>query len=121
MDRILIEGLELFARHGVRPEEQEAGQIFSFEVELQGDFTPTRDQLSETVDYMMVIRLIDEFNQTQRFCLIESLAGALVERILDDFPRVVRARVRVKKHPTMPPGLRLGSVAAEIQRERPHG
>lgn len=121
MDRILIEGLELFARHGVRPEERKAGQILSFDVELQGDFSSTHDQLSQTVDYMTVIRLIDQFNQTHQFCLIESLAHALAEQILNDFPRVARARVCVNKHPAVPSGLRLGRVAAEIQRERSHG
>ncbi len=121
MDRILIERLELFARHGVRPEEREAGQVFSFDVELQGDFAPTHDQLSETVDYMAVIQLINEFNQTHQFCLIESLANALAKQILNDFPRVAQARVRVHKWPGVPPGLRLGYVAAEIQRERSHG
>ena len=121
MNRILIEGLELFARHGVRPEERKAGQVFSFDIELQGDFSSAHDQLSQTVDYMAVIRLINEFNQTHQFCLIESLANALVEQILNDFPRVAQVRVRVDKHPAMPPGLRLGRVAAEIQRERSHG
>ncbi len=120
MDRILIEGLELFGRHGVHVEEREVGQVFSVDVELQGDFRPTRDELSATVDYMAVVRLVQEFNQVHQFQLIESLAHALSEQILSDFPRVKRARVRVSKHPSVPIGLRLGRVAVEIEQDRGH-
>ena len=120
MDRILIEGLELFAHHGVHTEEREIGQVFLVDVELQGDFRPTRDELSATVDYMAVVRLVQEFNQTHQFKLIESLAHALTERILDDFPTVGRTRVRISKYPSAPVGLRLGRVAVEVERERTH-
>ena len=121
MDRLSIEGLTLYARHGVAPEERERGGIYSFDIELQGDFAPAQDELSETVDYMAVIRLVARFNQDHRFRLIESLAHALSDRILRDFPTIRAARVRVHKHPRAPLGLQLGGVAIEVQGERSDG
>ena len=121
MDRLFIEGLTLYARHGVAPEERERGGIYSFDIELRGDFASAQDQLSETVDYMAVIRRVASFNQTHQFRLIESLAHALSDQLLHDFPPVRRAKVRVHKHPRAPWGLQLGGVAAEVRSERSDG
>ncbi|MDE5872768.1 MAG: dihydroneopterin aldolase, partial [Lachnospiraceae bacterium] len=53
MDKIVIKDLEIFAYHGVLPEEKRQGQTFIVTVELFLDLhdAGATDDLSETVNY----------------------------------------------------------------------
>lgn len=57
-DRIVLTGLQFFARHGVHSFEAEQGQVFSVDVELELDLAPAgqSDSLDLTVDYGAVYR-----------------------------------------------------------------
>ena len=52
-DRISIRGLEVFAYHGVLPQEAIKGQTFTIDIDLSVDTLTagSLDDLSETVDY----------------------------------------------------------------------
>ena len=121
-ERIIICDLKLFGHHGLSAEERERGGFFSLdlELELEGEFGQV-DELEETVDYRRVIEGVEEINR-KSFKLIETLAHAVAEVILKDFPRIERVRVRVKKlHPPLPAGTAVGWVAAEVIKERERG
>ena len=79
MDKIKIENLEVFARHGVFPEENKLGQKFLVSAVL---YTDTRragktDALSASTDYGEVCRFIDMFMREHTFSLIERAAECL--------------------------------------------
>lgn len=114
MSKIAIRNLELFGYHGVYPEEQEKGQRFWVDVELEGDFA-AQDELGETVDYSQVVKKIRQVNRAKRFQLIESFAKAIAEELLREFPRACKVRARVRKKPT---DLVVAWVAAEVSKER---
>jgi 7,8-dihydroneopterin aldolase/epimerase/oxygenase len=119
MSDVLIEihGLEISGFHGATEREQKEGQRFLFDVQLQAHDAGVRsDQLADTVDYVRVAACVREVSDAQRFNLIEALAAAVAERLVERFP-VSRARVRVRK-----PEVRLQSpaefTAATIERTR---
>ena len=60
MDKIRISNIQLFAYHGVAPEEQKLGQKFEIDVELkfQNFQTGHSDDLSKTVDYSLVYDIV---------------------------------------------------------------
>jgi len=117
VERLTIRGLRLFGHHGVRPEEREHGQLFFVDVRLELERPSAADELAETVDYTAVIEAIHEVNRSRRFRLLESFARTLASRLIEGFPRVRRAWVRVRKRPLWS-GLDLEWVGAEAECER---
>jgi dihydroneopterin aldolase len=94
---IEVHGLELRGYHGALEEEQRVGQPFVFDVELVAHDAGVRsDQLADTVDYTAVVARIEAISGEQRFNLIEALAAAIADDLLERFP-VARVRVRVRK------------------------
>ncbi len=57
-DRILLEGMIFYGRHGTLPAERELGQRFIVDIELRCDLRPAglSDDLAKTVDYGEVHR-----------------------------------------------------------------
>jgi dihydroneopterin aldolase len=54
------------------------------------------DKLGDTVDYTQVVDLVRQISDDHRFNLIEALAAAIADALVDRF-HVSRARVRVRK------------------------
>jgi dihydroneopterin aldolase len=118
MDVVIeIEGLEVKGFHGATRQEKKEGQPFLFDVRLVAHDAGVRsDHLADTVDYTQVVARVREICQGRRFNLIEALAAAIVDDLMEHFP-ISRARVRVRK-----PRVRLGTpvefTAATIERTR---
>lgn len=94
---IEIQGLELKGFHGASAEEKKRGQPFVFDVSLVAHDAGIRsDQLADTVDYTQVVACVREVSESRRYNLIEALAAAVADAIVDRFD-VSRVRVRVRK------------------------
>ena len=93
---IEVQGLDLRGFHGALDEERATGQQFVFDVTLVVHDAGVRsDQLADTVDYTEVVDRIRAVSDSRRFNLIEALAAAVADDLLDNFPvSVVRVRVR---------------------------
>lgn len=115
MDRILMEGMAFFGRHGVFPAERELGARFTVDVVLEGDLAPagTSDRLDQTIDYEKAYNLVREVVEGEPCHLLEAVAERIAARLLD-LPRVTRATVRVHKRPPLPGEFR--SFGVEISR-----
>jgi dihydroneopterin aldolase len=112
-----VHGLELRGFHGALEEEQREGQRFVFDVTLAAHDAGVRsDHLADTVDYTAVVARIREISDGRRFNLIEALAAAVADDLLQRFP-VSRVRVRVRK-----PEVKLDApaeyTAATVERSR---
>lgn len=119
LDKIGIEGLEVFANHGVFPEENKLGQKFVVSVTL---YTDTRragetDDLAASIHYGEAAHVVDEFMRTHTFKLIETAAEGIAATLLDRYPAAYGVRVKLEK-PWAPVGLPLTSVSVEIERTR---
>ena len=95
---IELQGLVVFGHHGYLEEERRLGQRFLVDlwVDVAGDATET-DRIDETVDYRRLAALVREVFAGPERLLLEGLAGAVVDGIVERFPSVERARVRVRK------------------------
>lgn len=114
---IEIEGLELQGFHGATREERDKGQRFVFDVVLVAHDAGVRtDQLRDTVDYTNVVSCIREISDSRRFNLIEALAAAIADEIIDRFD-VSQVRVRVRK-PEVLLEAPVAHTAATIERTR---
>ena len=99
MFKIFIKNLSLYGYHGVKPEEKEEGQYFVFNVEIiinKGSFNGI-DNLSETVNYSEVIKIIKEINSGNKFNLLETLAEKICYKIFELSSLISRVKVKVEK------------------------
>jgi dihydroneopterin aldolase len=118
MDRIALQGIDVYAHHGVHPAERELGQRFVIDVELWTDLSASADQdaLRHALDYTAVHRSVCETAATTSFQLIEALALQICEGLLRGFP-VEKVSVRVQK-PNPPIPNFLGQVSVTLERDR---
>ena len=117
-DEIRIEDLEVFANHGVFPEENTLGQKFVVSAVL---FTDTRmagktDDLTASIHYGEVSAFITEFLQKNTYQLLERAAEELAEALLLEWDRIERVSLEIKK-PWAPVRLPLKTVSVKIERE----
>ena len=117
-DQIRIEELEVYAHHGVYPEENEKGQHFYVNATLYINTRPAglTDDLSLSTNYGEVCQFITEFMQQHTFQLIETVAERTAYEVLQHFPLVQGLDLEIRK-PEAPIPLPFGSVSVAIHRE----
>jgi dihydroneopterin aldolase len=98
-DRIVLKGLQVFARHGVRPEENRLGQRFAVDVTAFLDLRPAgqSDDYTKTVCYDTLTKLVLETVTAKRFYLIEAAAESVAQALLAAFPAIERVVIEVRK------------------------
>ena len=118
-DRITIDGLEVFANHGVYPEETPWGRSLS----CPWCSMPTcarpgeHDNLDASIDYGSVCHDVDGYLREHTFKLIEAAAEGVAQMLLRRYPLLLGVRVKLDK-PWAPVGLPLASCGVEIERVR---
>jgi dihydroneopterin aldolase len=112
-----LRGLELFGRHGVLEEERRDGQPFLFDVRLEVGEAGADDRIEHAVDYREVVAALRELSDGRRYDLLEALATAAAELMLERFPQVEHASVRVRK-PQVALPVEWSAVTAERGRRR---
>ena len=117
-DQIRIEELEVYAHHGVYPEENEKGQHFYVNGPLYTNTHPAglADDLNLSTNYGEVCQFITEFMQQHTFQLIETVAERTAYEVLQYFPLVQGLDLEIRK-PEAPIPLPFGSVSVAIHRE----
>lgn len=118
LDEIRIEELEVFANHGVFPEENVLGQKFLVSAVL---YTDTRkagqtDDLTASIHYGEVCAFIDRYLREHTFKLLERAAECLAEELLLNTNHLRKVRLEIKK-PWAPVGLPLKTVSVSVERE----
>ncbi len=116
-DEIRIENLEVYAYHGVFPEENEKGQPFFVNAVL---YTSTReageaDELTLSTHYGEVCHFITKWMQEYTYKLIETVAENVARETLLRFPLIKEIDLEIRK-PQAPIGLPFESVSVKIHR-----
>ena len=114
-DKIKIEDLEVFANHGVFPEENVLGQKFVVSAVM---YTDTRragltDELTASIHYGEASAFITEYLKSHTFKLLEKVAEGLAEEMLVRIAGLQKVQIEIKK-PWAPVGLPLETVSVEI-------
>lgn len=119
MDKIILKGLEIFAYHGVNPEEKQNGQPFVLDITLLADLSRARasDNLEDTVNYAALRKTVQWAFTAEKYNLIERAAQAVCGAVLADFPQVEEITLRLKK-PEAPMNAVFDYAAVEITQKR---
>lgn len=122
MDKIVFQGMQFYAYHGVYPEENKLGQPFVIDVEASLDLKQAglTDALEKTIDYGQLYQRVEKVVTGRTFRLIEALAEAVAGELLKAYPKMAAVKVRVTKPNPPIAGLYAG-VAVEINRHRVKG
>ena len=119
METIRIKGLEIFAYHGVNPEEKENGQRFVLDLAMTADLSRAAqsDDLRDTVNYAAVVEAVRAAFTAQSYDLIERAAQAVCDAVLEGFPPVQEVEVLLKK-PEAPVSAEFDYMAVGITQRR---
>ena len=98
VDKIVLSGLRANPVIGVYPAERLRRQAVVIDVEISLDLSraAASDALEDTVNYAEIEERITRLASESSFLLIERLAGAIGELVLE-YPPVEQVRVRVEK------------------------
>ena len=116
-DEIKITDLEVFANHGVFPEENTLGQKFVFTIKLNMNtrLAGKTDELDDSINYGDVASFVTEHTKTHTVKLLEAAAEELAEAMLLRYEIVKGVSVEIKK-PWAPIGLPLREASVKIER-----
>ena len=116
---IRLDGLSVYAHHGLVAEERSLGQRFEFDVQVDLPHCAAcrSDEPSDAVAYEAIAAVIVEVATNFRFSLMEALADAVCMELLAEFP-ISRVRLSVSKTaPSMPHAVARATVYLERTRE----
>lgn len=117
-DQIKITDLEVFANHGVFPEENKLGQKFLISAVLHTDTRKAgkTDDLTASIHYGEVSAFITKYMKEHTYQLLERVAETLAEEMLKSISGLCKIDLEIKK-PWAPVGLPLKTVSVKISRE----
>jgi dihydroneopterin aldolase len=119
LDLIQLRGLRALGICGALPEEQDRVQPLEVDIDLAIDLSTAArtDRLDDTIDYGVVCATVEQVVTTERFAMLERLAGRLSEELLHD-PRIHAVTVSVRKlRPPVPQ--QLDTAGVRLTRTRP--
>jgi dihydroneopterin aldolase len=98
MSTISIEGMEFHAYHGCFAEEQLTGTRFTVDLFLETDTQNAEksDHLSDTVNYLEVYQVVKQ-EMMINSKLIEHVGRRILNQVLENFPTVQHAKIKVRK------------------------
>ena len=119
MGIIKIKNIRVYAYHGCLVEEGKIGSDYRVDLEVKADLKKSAktDQLSDTVDYVHLNRIVKE-EMAVRTKLLETVANSILDRILEELDLVTWARVKVSKlNPPIGGNVEMVSVIMKRKRE----
>ena len=117
MDSINIYNLEVYAYHGVLPEETTLGQKFIVSATIYSDthVAGHSDELADSINYASICSHITNYMTKHTFKLIEAVAENLANDLLLTYSGIYAITLEIKK-PQAPIGLPLDTVSVKITR-----
>ncbi|WP_027126267.1 dihydroneopterin aldolase [Gelidibacter mesophilus] len=98
MGIIKVENIRVFAHHGCLKEETKIGSDYRVDLKIKANLQPSAasDKLGDTVDYVLLNRIIKEEMQIPSY-LLETVAKRILNRIFNEDHLVQKATVCVSK------------------------
>lgn len=98
MNKILVEGIKIYAYHGCLEEEGKIGTNYIVDVTLETDFTEAakNDDLKKTIDYLIVYDIV-KAQMAIRSKLIEQVGQRIVDELKKQFFTLKKVEVKVTK------------------------
>lgn len=98
MGKIQVNNCRLYAYHGCLEEEAKIGSWYRVDVEVTADLSKSSqtDELSDTVDYVHLNRVVKE-EMAIRSKLLEEVAQRIITRFFEELAMIEEATVKVVK------------------------
>ena len=98
MGIIKVENIRVYAYHGCLKEETKIGSDYSVDIEVKADLKKSSitDELSDTVDYVFLNKVIKE-EMAVASHLLETVAKRILNRVFNEDNMVKKATVWVSK------------------------
>ena len=98
MHKVSVIGIQAFSFHGCLDEEAKIGNEYIIDVELITDFKESamQDDLSKTIDYVIVNRIVEE-EMAIRSKLIETVGYRILARLKKETFMLEKASITIKK------------------------
>jgi dihydroneopterin aldolase len=98
MGIIKVENIRVYAHHGCLKEETKIGSDYRVDLEVKADLlsSAVSDELSDTVDYVLLNRIVIE-EMLQPSKLLETVAKRILDRIFIDDLLVQKATISLSK------------------------
>lgn len=120
MDRIDLQGMVFYGTHGANPEETALGQRFGVDLTVFLDLSRagSSDDLSDTVSYSALFKLVRAQVEGPPSKLLEHLAARILRTVLESDQRIEQARVRLTKQSPPIRGFATGEASVSLERDR---
>ena len=98
MDTINLNNIRVYAYHGCLPEETKIGSDYRVDISVDAnlDISAKSDELSDTVDYVHLNKIVKE-EMAIASKLLEHVAKRIIDRIFSELEMVKKAKVKVAK------------------------
>jgi dihydroneopterin aldolase len=98
MGSIKLQNIRTFSFHGCLIEESKIGSNYSVDLEIKTDLRKSclSDELKDTVDYVLLNRIVVE-EMAIRSNLLEHVGHRIIVRVFAEIPSVSRILLRVSK------------------------
>jgi len=98
MGIIKLKNIRTYSYHGCLIEEGKIGSDYSVDLEVKTNLQQSSisDQLEDTVDYVLLNRIVEE-EMAIRSNLLEHVANRIIIRVFDEVPSISRVKLGVSK------------------------
>lgn len=118
-DRMKMDRMSFFGKHGVFEEERKLGQRWYVDLDMQMSLQEAGlyDDLEQSINYALIHETVRVIMEEESYLLVEALAERVASVLLDTYDRIEEITVRVTK-PNPPFDIRFEGVTMEIVRAR---
>jgi dihydroneopterin aldolase len=116
--KVVLEGLEFHAYHGVYPHERSSGNKFQVDISVETEFSEPafRDELEGTINYEDLYSLVKS-EMAKPSKLLEKVGHSIATQTLQSFPTAKMVEVKISKfNPPIGGVCKMASVV--VKRER---
>ncbi|WP_417859741.1 dihydroneopterin aldolase [Winogradskyella sediminis] len=98
MGIIKVENIRVFANHGCLKEETAIGSDYRVDIEVKANLqtSASSDELSDTVDYVLLNKIVRE-EMAKPSKLLETVAKRILNRVFNEEALITKAKVSVSK------------------------
>lgn len=99
LTRLTIRSAEFYAYHGVKIEEQQLGGKYQVDLDMYYDAMDAiiNDSVNNAVNYEVAMGSIEDVIAGESYNLIETICNDILNSVMDKFPILKKATVRVRK------------------------
>ncbi|OFY86560.1 MAG: dihydroneopterin aldolase [Bacteroidetes bacterium RIFCSPLOWO2_12_FULL_35_15] len=98
MNKILVEGIKLYAYHGCMEEEGKIGGNYIVDVTMETDFSEAAetDDLTKTIDYVVVYNIVKK-QMAIRSMLIEHVGKRIITELKKELRGLIKVDLKIIK------------------------